>query len=94
MLLEGKNVEALFLDYEKAYDKIDLGRLLRKVKNLGITGKLGRWIGGFIMGRWQMVRVGNMTSSWTEVLSGIPQGSCLGPLLFLIYIQDMGGDCF
>ena len=91
-LEEGNNVDAVYLDFSKAFDKCDHGILLQKIKKLKIKGKLGRWIADFLQGRKQAVIVDRVKSKWSEIISGIPQGSVLGPILFLIYISDIGED--
>ena len=82
----------MYLDFSKAFDKCDHGILLHKIKKLKIKGKLGRWIADFLQGRKQAVIVDRVKSKWSEIISGIPQGSVLGPILFLIYISDIGED--
>ena len=72
-------MDMVYLDFSKAFDKVDLGLLLRKVRGLGIQGPLGLWLCNFLTGRRQAVRVGAGLSEWAEVLSGVPQGSVLGP---------------
>ena len=89
-LAEGRNVDVVFLDFAKAFDKVDHGILLRKVNELGITGKLGRWLHSFLTGRVQTVVVDGLKSEEADVVSGVPQGSVLGPLLFLIHMGDIG----
>ena len=79
----------MYLDFAKAYDTVDHGILIRKLKNLGITGKVGNWIQTFLTNRIQVTYVDGAASNIEIVLSGIPQGSVLGSMLFLIMINDI-----
>ena len=72
----------------KSVDKVDHGILLNKLKKIGINVKIGEWIHNFLSNRQQFLAINGTTSSEAQVRSGIPQGSVLGPLLFLISISD------
>ena len=89
LLEQGYNVDVVYLDFEKAFDKVDHNILLQKLKNENIDGKTLQWIKCFLEDRTQRVVVNGILSNPQRVLSGVPQGSVLGPLLFLTLIGDI-----
>jgi len=88
-LNEGRSMDVLYLDFEKAFDTVPHRRLLAKLEAVGILGPALKWIGNYLSNRVQVVRVRGSVSNEKRVVSGVPQGSVLGPLLFLVYIADL-----
>jgi hypothetical protein len=86
---EGNSIDCIYMDFMKAFDTVPHKRLLSKLKTYGFTEIMIKWIEEFITGRTQQVRIDGILSDEKVVISGIPQGSVLGPFLFLIYVNDM-----
>ena len=83
------SVDSIYLDFAKAFDKCDHSVIMTKLKHFGVSGKVGIWIGNFIRMRKQAVSVDGEISETMQVVSRVPQGSVLGPILFLILISDI-----
>ena len=85
-------VRSVFLDISKAFDKVCHEGLLYKLKSMGISGELYNLLENYLAGRHQRMILNGQTSSWRPVLAGVSQGSILGSLFFLVYINDLPGE--
>ena len=86
---EGFGIDVVFLDYQKAFDTVPHRRLISKLEAYGINKTLLRWLEKFLSSRKIRVQLDGFTTLWAEVLRGVPQGSVLGIILFLIYVNEL-----
>ena len=88
---KGNAVGMVLLDLQKAFDTVDHSILLAKLEAMGLSNDIVKWLQSYLSGRQQLVDVAGTFSSCENKTCGVPQGSILGPLLFLIYVNDMSG---
>ena len=88
------SVDCIYLDFCKAFDSVPHAKLLQKLLDFGFNGELWAWFQAYLSSRRQCVCVEDTLSDFLPVLSGVPQGSIIGPLFFIIYINDLSAsDC-
>lgn len=92
-LESGGQIDVIYTDLEKAFDKVCHKLLIHKLKSYNLNSQVVEWITSFLSNRKQRIRLNNSFSDWKQVISGIPQGSILGPLLFIIYVNDIQETC-
>lgn len=91
---KGKSTRILLLDYSKAFDLVDHNIIIAKLSSYGVPDILLRWVGSFLHDRRQRVRIGQEVSDWLHTNGSVPQGSWLGPLLFIVMINDLTVEGF
>jgi hypothetical protein len=92
MIHNGETVRILFLDYSKAFDLVDHTILIHKFHQLGVPDLLTRWLSAYRRDRRQRIKLGQDVSDWLTLSGGMPQGSWLGPLCFIVFISDLSLD--